>query len=333
MATTIIKRSDKTAELTWAEMDQNLENLRTAIDTHSASTTNPHNVTAAQAGAEPAGAVDAHKAATDPHPQYETSAEAQTKVDTHANKTGTAVHGLGTAATANVTIGPTDGTTGRLLKVGDFGVGGYAQPLGLADANTLPLGSLASVNGVNGDATINNWPVLPDAPATPVYWNISTYGLDTRTTQIAIQAYNTVSSVEMYIRNKHDTNWYPWRKVYNQSNILGTVGQSGGVPTGAIIEKGSNANGDYTKFADGTIICTHSAAKTFPTGATSADWTFPATFIAGPVVDGRLCAVSSGSHRWGAEWVTTSLVRGFFFNDTGAGATGSFMWLAIGRWY
>jgi len=36
---------------------------------------------------------------------------------------------------------------------------------------------------------------------------------------------------------------------------LGTVSQSSGVPTGAIIETGSNSNGRYTKFADGTMIC------------------------------------------------------------------------------
>ncbi|WP_313522504.1 hypothetical protein [Shinella sp.] len=39
-------------------------------------------------------------------------------------------------------------------------------------------------------------------------------------------------------------------------DIVGTVSQSGGVPTGAIVERGSNANGEYVKFADGTLICT-----------------------------------------------------------------------------
>ena len=39
------------------------------------------------------------------------------------------------------------------------------------------------------------------------------------------------------------------------AKILGTVSQSGGVPTGAVIERGSNANGEYVKFADGTMIC------------------------------------------------------------------------------
>jgi len=37
--------------------------------------------------------------------------------------------------------------------------------------------------------------------------------------------------------------------------IVGTVSQSGGVPTGSIIESGSNTNGSYTKYADGTMIC------------------------------------------------------------------------------
>ncbi|OFS72069.1 hypothetical protein HMPREF3173_16165, partial [Pseudomonas sp. HMSC08G10] len=39
------------------------------------------------------------------------------------------------------------------------------------------------------------------------------------------------------------------------ADILGTVSQSGGVPTGAIIEEVSNANGVYVKLASGTMIC------------------------------------------------------------------------------
>ena len=38
--------------------------------------------------------------------------------------------------------------------------------------------------------------------------------------------------------------------------IVGTVSQSAGVATGAIIEQGSNANGEYVRFADGMQICT-----------------------------------------------------------------------------
>ncbi len=42
---------------------------------------------------------------------------------------------------------------------------------------------------------------------------------------------------------------------YKRKNILGVVSQTAGIPTGAIIERGSNANGEYIKFADGTLVC------------------------------------------------------------------------------
>jgi len=86
-----------------------------------------------------------------------------------------------------------------------------------------------------------------------------------------------------------------WAKVFHSENLLGTVSQSGGVPTGAVFERGSNANGSYTKFADGTMICYHTfsvgsivaaGAGTFdnPYRSPSITWTFPAAFSAVPVV-------------------------------------------------
>lgn len=38
-------------------------------------------------------------------------------------------------------------------------------------------------------------------------------------------------------------------------DIVGTVAQASGVPTGAILEYGSNANGEYIRWADGTQMC------------------------------------------------------------------------------
>ena len=49
-------------------------------------------------------------------------------------------------------------------------------------------------------------------------------------------------------------------RLFGRSNILGTVSQTAGVPTGAIIERGSNANGQFVRFADGTQICTGAIA-------------------------------------------------------------------------
>ena len=57
----------------------------------------------------------------------------------------------------------------------------------------------------------------------------------------------------------------------------GTVSDTG---TSSIIERGSNANGNYTKFADGTMFVTGSVSV--PGGASTASvtatYTYPATF-------------------------------------------------------
>lgn len=51
-------------------------------------------------------------------------------------------------------------------------------------------------------------------------------------------------------------------QAYHAGNLLGIVSQSGGLPTGAVIEQGSNANGRYVRLADGTQICTKNFALT-----------------------------------------------------------------------
>lgn len=67
---------------------------------------------------------------------------------------------------------------------------------------------------------------------------------------------------------------------YGPGNVLGTVAQTGGTPTGAVIESGSNANGAYLRLADGTQICW--AQKTSSASAQTL-WTFPAGFVGGSV--------------------------------------------------
>ena len=85
---------------------------------------------------------------------------------------------------------------------------------------------------------------------------------------------------------------------YLKGTILGTVSKdANGVPTGGVIERGSNANGDYVRFADGTQICT---SPDIPTGPISNQagalwqsnhlaWTFPAAFAPGvpPILTGE----------------------------------------------
>ena len=61
----------------------------------------------------------------------------------------------------------------------------------------------------------------------------------------------------------------PWHIVYSSKNIIGTVSQTSGVPTGSIIESGSNANGEYVRLADGTQICTRTVLANATTAAGS----------------------------------------------------------------
>ncbi len=75
---------------------------------------------------------------------------------------------------------------------------------------------------------------------------------------------------------------------YRRGNAIGPVSQSGGIPTGAIIERGSNANGDYIKFADGTLICTATVSMTFSTTSILQKmWQLPS-----PHVSGRICILT-----------------------------------------
>ena len=73
--------------------------------------------------------------------------------------------------------------------------------------------------------------------------------------------------------------------------LLGVVSQSGGTPTGAIIERGSNANGEFTRFADGTLICWFVDSSDITTATAKAGGftvsktlTFPSVFATAPQV-------------------------------------------------
>jgi hypothetical protein len=105
------------------------------------------------------------------------------------------------------------------------------------------------------------------------------------------------------------------------------------------IERGSNANGDYTRFADGNQICIHSitgSATTTAAGSifTSGDdsWTFPAAFVSTTGL--ALAATSNFAGRWinvYAATTTTATIRQF--NATSNASTPTLRVLAIGRWY
>lgn len=131
---------------------------------------------------------------------------------------------------------------------------------------------------------------------------------------------------------------------YKKTNIVGPVSQTGGVPTGAIIERGSNANGEFIKYADGTLICwrndTATVAMTSAYGAvfngpSFASVNYPHAFTSMPVVT-QTVSGSSGV-TWLASNGTSSTTQwvGMFplsaVSQTSVSLTIHRM--AIGRWY
>lgn len=131
-------------------------------------------------------------------------------------------------------------------------------------------------------------------------------------------------------------------QVYSRDNILATVSQSAGVPTGGIIERGSVSptnRGQYIRYADGTQICwsynagdlaSSSASGNVFRTTTEVTWTFPVAFIEAPVV-----TVSTDiASRWGAVGAVTSTTVDFRqYSATSVTATFATKIVAVGRWF
>lgn len=291
-----------------------------------------------------------------------------------ASKGGTGLTAVGTAISSNITTSNSDTTVGRLIKVGDFGIGNLGGPLSVTDANTALIG---------GAEYRLNSPYTNGPTAGPYTIRVSRY--DNEVTQFASQ--EGALQGAMFLRKRSGTvTWGDWDPIvkggpnssitnlsglttalsiaqggtgvtsvlsllgslmgsgaYSKQNVLGTVSQSGGAPTGAVIERGSNANGEYIKFADGTMICTatiqfNSVAITNAYGASSwyggIAWTLPMAFTAVPhssctaLATGRLLtAVSTTS-------VTSSSLPYYVYDLAGASTQTVYTrWFAIGRWF
>mgnify|MGYP003139107642 CR=1 FL=1 len=70
-----------------------------------------------------------------------------------------------------------------------------------------------------------------------------------------VSAYSNASSPSLYIARKTSNGeWSGWSHQYGTHNALGAVSQSAGVPTGAVIERGSNGFGSWIKHLDGSMI-------------------------------------------------------------------------------
>ena len=131
--------------------------------------------------------------------------------------------------------------------------------------------------------------------------------------------------------------------IYEKSNILGPVSQSGGVPTGAIIESGSNANGYYVKYADGTMICRGAggSVKTTDTAVGSVyreqsptAFAFPVAFISTVSLVVTPIVVPANGYPWCTQATSpTTSITTLVLLGTSSGDSGFIGYIAIGRWF
>ena len=125
-----------------------------------------------------------------------------------------------------------------------------------------------------------------------------------------------------------------------QIKAVGPVSVAGGLPTGAIIETGSNLNGRYIKYADGTMICNRSTspslAATVATGSlfyVTTDLTFPATFFGFDIVVAPTVAHINAVCFAGSPNITSTSTFTFILISATSGGQGFPGYIAIGRWF
>jgi hypothetical protein len=130
-------------------------------------------------------------------------------------------------------------------------------------------------------------------------------------------------------------------QAYRRGNVLGAVSQAAGVPTGGLIERGSNANGQFTRWADGTQICwqtlTVNAAITtgFLGGFRNAGqtWVYPAVFVTAPSLNGSSGSLSSMNVVTGSVGPIAASVWHTALTSQGTPADLVANMVAVGRWF
>jgi hypothetical protein len=235
---------------------------------------------------------------------------------------GLSVAGLVTGTA--VTQSDSDPTAGRLTRVGDFGLGssGNAPLLASLDAIATPSGLWRTT----GAGTAGTFPAGSHASGHLLVHRHNANTLWQLYTPFG-SAGSAANILFSRVYNPGTETWTAWQRLYAQNSILGTVSQSAGVPTGALLERVTNANGDYTRWADGTQICTRVIAL----ASGLAVWTFPAAFSIAP----RCMATASHSGPRYATMAapTTTTVEVRAYDQTGAAANPGTHVFAIGRWF
>lgn len=227
-----------------------------------------------------------------------------------------------------VQSGVHDATVGRLLRTGAFGVGLLVgEPLPTVTLNTATTTGMFSYSAGDVNAPSAN-------SGTVLVMKLST---------VTLRQDALVGNLNLrFTRHSADSGatWSTWRRIFTQGNILGTVSESAGVPTGAIIEQGSNANGNFVRFADGTQICWRVSSATLAVSTSSfggfassgSTSLFSATFAASPVVGATVFNASAFGVECTAKSTASTTIRWQAVTSQGSAVREAEV-IAIGRWY
>jgi len=229
-----------------------------------------------------------------------------------------------------VTQSQTDTTAGRLLKVGDFGLGA-SGPLVATNVD------LIAANGFYR-LTTGAFSAASPTPGLGSGQYLVHYNWDGNAAHQVLYTFGT-GAPSPFERAKVSGVWTPWHRSFNGKNILGTVSQAAGVPTGAVIESGANANGNYTRFADGTQMCQAAVgAALTPNVATGSifsspeyTWTFPAAFATATIA--VTCSPRNAADVWGRARVTSATQGAAKLMSAAVTTATTIDLFAIGRWF
>ncbi len=150
-----------------------------------------------------------------------------------------------------------------------------------------------------------------------------------------------------------------WKKIYTSddkptaaelgvvatSNVVGTVSQSSGVPTGAIIERGTFTGGEYVKYADGTMMqwgrlsisnkAVTSAVGVLFQSAAIDTVTYGPAFVGNPSPSALFLYSSGGARPWPVLTSSTATYASFVLQCgmSVSAMAGDYVWQVMGRWF
>lgn len=190
--------------------------------------------------------------------------------------------GLKTAATADLTTSATDTTAGRALKVGDGGLlsgdSGTSEDIDAIRTSRFFYQGNSATNkfGDGGNGTV-----------------LSAIGLQG---EFGWQ-FGKLNNGPWSGRRINGGVWQDNEDFYTTANVLGTVSQSGGVPTGALFQQISNSEGSARLSADGLCIVHSSVALDVGVSASNVEVDIPVKlFVRDGKVDNTIPGFVSGPY-------------------------------------